>query len=115
MERQSELGRMIVDEDVLMTLAAEAALAVDGIEGMTSRRISEGLAVLLHKDVQRRGIKLSFDEAGHYAVDAYVLVSFGVQMGIVCRDAARGISEALRDAVEEPPVHVTVHIEGVRR
>lgn len=114
MEQHTELGEMSVHDEVLRTIAGVAASESYGVVGMASRRVSDGIAVLLHRDHLARGVKIHEDGDG-YVVDLYVIVGYGVKIAEVGKAVARNVGQALRQAVGTPPKRVVVHVEGVRQ
>lgn len=108
----------MIHDDVLASVAGMATLESYGVVGMASRRVNDGLAVLLQRDHATRGVRISpVDGADDnlYAVDLYVIIGYGVKIGEVGKSIVRNVSQALLEAVGKAPHKVTVHVEGVRK
>lgn len=114
MERVTPYGEMFVHDEVLAMIAGLAASDNEGVVGMASRRMTDGIAVMLHRDNLARGVKLQEIEDG-YTVDLSLIVSYGVKIREVAKRVAIKVNEALYDAIGQYPARVTIHVEGVRR
>ncbi|AEJ39336.1 alkaline-shock protein [Sulfobacillus acidophilus TPY] len=115
MERQTEFGSTIIEDAVLATIAAEAALATDGVVALGTRRWVNGSVVLIRHPDPSRGVKVTALDDGGYQLDLYVVLLYGVKIGRVGRILAERVHQALTEAVGVAPLHIVIHVEGVRR
>ncbi|MDA8194533.1 MAG: Asp23/Gls24 family envelope stress response protein [Thermaerobacter sp.] len=114
MQQRTEWGEMAVHDEVLATLAGVAASESYGVVGMASRRVGDGIAVLLHREHLARGVRVT-EGQGEYEIDLFVIMGYGVRIGEVGKAIARNVSQTLRQAVGVAPRKVIVHVEGVRK
>lgn len=113
-QKRTEWGQTVVHDDVLAALAARAALSVPGVVQMSQHGFSDNLNSLVRHDLLSRGVRVAEMQDGHYAVDLYVVVQYGMRMALVGRQVADHVNQALKDAVGLYPDHIVIHIEGVR-
>lgn len=112
-ERQkgSESGSIRVADEVVAIIAGLAATEVDGVAGM-SGGIAGGIAEMLGRKNLAKGVKVEVGER-EAAVDAFVIVEFGVRIP----DVALKIQEKVKNAIENMTglnvVEVNVHVQGV--
>lgn len=112
-ERQkgTESGSIRVADEVVAIIAGLAATEVDGVAGM-SGGIAGGIAEMLGRKNLAKGVKVEVGER-EAAVDAFVIVEFGVRIP----DVALKIQEKVKNAIENMTglnvVEVNVHVQGV--
>lgn len=86
-----DFGEIKIDDDVVATIAAQAAKTVEGISLIGGFSFSEMLG---RKDAEK-GVKVEID-GGHCVITCEVKVQYGVHM----YDAAHGLQQTVKDAVE---------------
>ena len=70
----TDLGYIEITSDVIADIAGHAASSCFGVKGMTVRSVSDGLAHLLRKENQRRGVKVTEAEDGGVTIDLHIAV-----------------------------------------
>lgn len=94
MSDHEELGKIQINDDVIATISQLAAVEVEGIAGIAG---GSSLADVLGGKSARKGVTVTTDDAGHYAViDLEVNVEYGVDV----YKAARLLQRAVKSAVE---------------
>ena len=58
----TQLGRIVIDTDVIATYAGSVAVECFGIVGMAAVNMKDGLVKLLKKDYLNHGINVTLDE-----------------------------------------------------
>ncbi|PSR20788.1 MAG: hypothetical protein C7B45_13280 [Sulfobacillus acidophilus] len=114
LEKRTEWGQTIVNDDVLAVIAAHAALTAPGIVQMSQSGFGDNLTNLMHHDPTTRGVRVTALDEGHYAVDLYVLIAYGTRIAAVAREVGRRVNDALKDAVGTYPDRIVIHVDGVR-
>lgn len=113
-EKRTEWGQTVVHEDVLGAIAIRAALMVPGVAQMSQHGIGDNLNTIVRHDASSRGVRVVETETGHYSVELYLHVYYGVRLAELGRQVGQGVNEALKDAIGQYPRDITIHIEGVR-
>ncbi len=114
MEERTEWGKTVVHDDVLQAIAARAVLAVPGVVQMSQHGIGDNLNSLVRHELLNRGVRVSETGDGHYAIDLYIVVQYGMRMAQVGRQIGHEVNAALHEAVGAFPDQIAIHVEGVR-
>lgn len=88
-------GKISISDLAIAKVASHTALECYGIVEMVSRRFTDSLAMLLKKDVDGKGIKIT-TSGNHIFVDVYVVMKYGVSIGAV----AETLKETIKYKVE---------------
>ena len=88
-------GRISISDLAIAKVASHTAMESYGIVEMVSRRFTDSLSLLLHKESGGRGIKVTTSGNRIY-VDVYVIIKYGVSIGAV----AESLKEAIKYKVE---------------
>ena len=102
MTHPEELGCIHISQDVLASIAAGAAAAVEGISGLMN----------LAKKSGARGVRLTLDDDGA-AVDLYVMIRYGYAIPEVAEKIQTAVSNAIESMTGFPVKAVNVHVGGV--
>ena len=113
-QMDTQLGKVIIDNDVIATYAGAVAVECFGIVGMAAVNMKDGLVKLLKRDYLSHGINVTVDEDNKITFDFYVIVSYGVSINTV----AENLTETVRYRVEEftgmEIAKINIYVEGVR-
>ena len=106
-------GIITISNDVIATIAGDAATRWYGVVGMALRSKTDGIASLLKKDAMSKGIKVTTEEDG-IVIDVHVIVGYGINI----RTTSESIIENVKYNVESVTTfnvkHVNVYIESVK-
>ncbi len=109
--REEELGNINISEEVLASIAAAAALEVEGIAGLGTN-LSGDMAAVVNRKSLARSVRLDMEQ-DEVSVGIAVLVKYGH----VVPDVAREVQDAVKSALENTSglqvVCVNVTVSGV--
>ena len=88
-------GKISISDLAIAKVASNTAMESYGIVEMVSRRFTDSLSVLLKKDGDGKGIKVTTSGNRIY-VDVYVVIKYGVSISAV----AESLKEAIKYKVE---------------
>lgn len=112
-EVETSLGRLVLSEEAIATIAGAAATECYGVVGMAGRKMTDGISELLGKENLSKGVSVSIEGDDVY-VDLAVVVGYGVRIS----EVARMIVEKVRYTVESVTglkvKKVTVNVQGIR-
>jgi uncharacterized alkaline shock family protein YloU len=94
-------------------VAAIAGLGCYGIAGMAGRGLRDGMAVLLHRGSEDRGVEVVEVEEG-LAIDVFVIVQYGIRISEVAHNLQETVKFAVERSVNVPVVEINVNVQGVR-
>ena len=103
MTHPEELGCIHISEEVLASLAAGAAVDVEGISGLMN---------VAAKKSGTRGVRLAVDEDGA-VVDVYILIRYGYAIPEVAGKIQGAVSNAVESMTGFAVKAVNVHVGGV--
>ncbi|MBO4395206.1 MAG: Asp23/Gls24 family envelope stress response protein [Eubacterium sp.] len=109
----TDLGTIMIDEDVLGKYAGSAAVGCFGVVGMASINMKDGIVKLLKKDNLRHGVTITMvDEKLH--VELHIIVAFGVSILAVAENLVDTVRYNLEEFTGMEVGKIVVCVEGVR-
>lgn len=108
-----KLGKIEVSQRAIASIAADAVLRSYGVVGMASVRLKDGLAEILRREQQDRGVAVSVKD-GEVVIDLYVVVEYGTRVSEVGRNIAQTVKFAVERAIGVPVARVNVNVQGLR-
>lgn len=110
---ETALGKLVLSEEAIATVAGAAAIECYGVVGMAGRKMTDGIAELLGRENLSRGVEVSI-EGDHVFITLYIIVGYGVRIS----EVARMVVEKVRYTVEQVTglkvANVRVNVEGIR-
>lgn len=112
-ELRTALGRVIISEEVLATIAGMAAVECYGLVGMASRKIKDGIVELLGRDNLSRGVEIVIQENEVY-VNLYIIVGYGVRISEVAHNVMEKVKYSIERITGLDVARVNVTVQGVK-
>ncbi len=110
---QTDLGNVVIDEEVIATYAGINALECFGIVGMASVNMKDGLVNLLKRDNISKGVEVDIvDNKIH--IDFHIIVVYGVSIATVTRNLIENVKYRVETFTGMTVEKVNVFVEGVR-
>ncbi len=109
----NEYGNIIIEDNVLATIAGLAAMECYGLVGMASKGASDGLSKLLLLENLTKGVKITTEEHG-ITIDLYIIVQYGTSIQTVAQNVIEKVKYAVEDATGMLVEKINVNIQGVR-
>lgn len=106
-------GKIEVSPRAIATIAARAVLQCYGVVGMAPHTLREGVAQVLHKEDQHKGIDVHIGDE-EIAIDLYVIIEYGTRIVEVARNVQENVRYAVEHALGLPVSRVNVRVQGVR-
>ena len=110
----TDLGYIEITSDVIADIAGHAASSCFGVKGMTVRSVSDGLAHLLRKENQRRGVKVTEAEDGGVTIDLHIAVEHGINIASVCRSIIGEVRYHVERLTGVDVKNVDVYVESIK-
>lgn len=109
----TEMGKLIIDRDVLAKYAGMATTDCIGIIGMAAVNVKDGVTKLLKRENVARGVSI-YVNGDRIKIELHVIVAYGVNIRVV----AQNVLESVRYKIEEytglTVEKINVIVEGVR-
>jgi uncharacterized alkaline shock family protein YloU len=112
MTENTRLGKIEISPTAIAALANMAVLECYGVVGMSSTKLSDGIAELLHRD-SRRGVEVRL-EGERIVIDLYVIIEYGTRISEVAHNIMESVKFQVEKALGVPVAEVNVHVQGLR-
>ncbi len=112
-EMTTQLGKIVIAEELLAMLAGYAAIECYGLVGMSSRKIKDGISELLGRDNLSKGVEIKLD-GDQLIVDLYIVVSYGTRIPQVAKNVMEKVQYTLEHITGLKVSQVNVNIQGVQ-
>lgn len=112
-EIENELGKVVISEELIATLAGVAAVECYGLVGMSSRKLKDGIAELLGRDNLSRGVEVHLED-NDLMVDLHIIVSYGTKIQEVATNVMEKVKYTLEKLTGLTVTQVNVYVQGVR-
>jgi len=110
---QTDIGKIVIADEVIATIAGLAATECYGIVGMAARRLKDGIAELLGRENLSRGVEVSYrDDA--VRIDLNVIVGYGTRISEVASNVSRQVKYRVEQATGMKVGCVNINVQGVR-
>ena len=113
-QMETELGKIVIDTDVIATYAGSVAVECFGIVGMAAVNMKDGLVKLLKKDYLNHGISVTINENNAILLDFHVIVSYGVSIEAVAENLMETVKYKASSFTGLNVDTINIYVEGVR-
>ncbi len=110
---ETGLGRLVLSEEAIATIAGAAATECYGVVGMAGRKMTDGISELLGKENLSRGVSVSVEGDSVY-IDLSVVLGYGVRITEVARMIIHKVRYTVEKATGLIVKKVTVNVQGIR-
>ena len=109
----TDIGSIIIDDEVIAKTAGMAALDCYGVVGMASTNVKDGLVQLLLGDSLTKGIKVSSD-GDAVSIEFHIIVEYGISISEVCKTIVETVRYKLESMTGVKVRKVGISVEGIR-
>ena len=109
MTHQEEMGTIQISEDVVGSIAVNAAMEVDGVGGLMSANVSD---IMGSKKLTAKGVRVEMDD-NNLVVNLFIVIRYGCAVGDVARKVQQVVLAALEGMTGFHVSTVNVHVGGV--
>ncbi|MCL2695854.1 MAG: Asp23/Gls24 family envelope stress response protein [Clostridiales bacterium] len=113
-ETKTDLGRIVVTEDLIATIAGYAAVENYGIVGMCAQSAGDSFVELFGRDNLKKGVKITPTDMNEVDVDLYVTLQYGVSLPAVAANVKDNVKYRLEEMVGVAVRNVNIHVESIR-
>ena len=112
-QMDTELGTIVIDEDVLGKYAGSAAVECFGVVGMASVNVKDGLVKLLKKDNLKHGVNITIED-DKLRVELHIIVAYGVSILAVAENLIETVKYNLEEFTGLEVGKIIICVEGVK-
>ena len=109
----TELGNVVIDNEVIAKYAGSAAVECFGVVGMAAVNMKDGIAKLLRKESLNRGVNITVND-NKITVDFHIIVSYGVSISAVADNLVSNVRYKIEEFSGMPVEKINIYVEGVR-
>ena len=110
--RNTELGDISVDNEVIKNIALKAATDVNGVHELKGGYISSTWSKLIRRG-SARGVKLEFQNASEARIILKLLVEYGVSIPYAAEEAQQNVKNVVEHMTGLNITEVVVNIMGM--
>ena len=107
-------GNLMISEEVIVTIAANAVADVEGVGGLGSKPGTD-VRELVSKKAWGKSIKVTIGETDEIYVDCNIIVAYGQSVVTVANAVQEAITAALESMVGVTVASVNVNVSGISR
>ena len=110
---QTDLGQIMIDEEVIAKYAGINALECFVIVGMASVNMKDGLVKLLKRDNICKGVHVKMND-NKIQIDFHIIVVYGVSIATVTENLIQSVKYRVETFTNMTVEKINVFVEGVR-
>ena len=110
---QTDLGQIMIDEEVIAKYAGINALECFGIVGMASVNMKDGLVKLLKRDNICKGVHVKMND-NKIQIDFHIIVVYGVSIATATENLIQSVKYRVETFTNMTVEKINVFVEGVR-
>jgi Uncharacterized protein conserved in bacteria len=110
---ETDMGKIVVDEDVLAKYAGSAAVECFGVVGMASVNVKDGIVKLLKRENLRRGVNVSVEEE-KLKIELHIIVAYEVSILAVAENLVDNVKYKVEEYTGMEVGKIIVCVEGVK-
>ena len=112
-QMDTQYGKILIDEDVIVTYAGSVAVGCFGIVGMAAVNMKDGLVKLLKKESLKHGINVELND-NKISLDFHVIVAYGVSIRAVSDNLIANVKYKVEAFTGIEVESINIMVEGVR-
>ena len=112
-QMDTEMGKIIVDEDVLAKYAGSAAVECFGVVGMASVNMKDGIVKLLKRDSLKHGVNVAVKD-GKLLIELHIIVAYEVSILAVAKNLVDNMKYKVEEYTGLEVGKITVCVESVK-
>ncbi len=117
-KRETKLGYVNIDDNVIATIAGLAAIECYGIVGMAALNVADGLFGLLKRENLSRGVNISYNAEEEFCdsikIELHVIVSYGTNIAAIGDTLIESVKYGVENSTGINVSKVDVFVEGIK-
>ncbi len=110
----SNLGKIVLSNDVIACVAGQVASSCFGVRGMADRNVTDGIVRLLRRDRLSQGVSIREALDGSVDITLHIIVNFGVNIQTACRSIISEVHYHTERLTGIPVGRVDVVVDSIR-
>ncbi|MDR2674962.1 MAG: Asp23/Gls24 family envelope stress response protein [Opitutaceae bacterium] len=113
-DEQAGLGDIKINHNVVASIVRIAASQVPGVSGVGGGFADDLSELFTKRESDHRGVKISEDSAGAYAIEVRIVITYGFEIGKTALDVQLAVHRQVMGMTGKTVSRVDVIVEGVR-
>ncbi len=117
-KKETNLGFINIDENVIATIAGISAIECYGIVGMAALNVADGFFGLLKRENLARGINISYDISNELCdsirIELHVIVSYGTNIAAIADTLIDSVKYSVENSTGVTVSQIDVFVEGIK-
>lgn len=109
----TDIGEILIDNEVLAQYAGASAVECFGVVGMASVNMKDGIVKLLKRDNLSHGVNVTI-ENNKITIDLHIIVSYGVSISAVADNLISNVKYNVEEFSGIEVKKINIFVEGVR-
>lgn len=109
----TELGDILIDNEVIAQYAGVSAVECFGVVGMASVSVKDGFVNLLKKEYISHGVNVTIEDNKIY-VELHIIVAYGVSISAVSENLISTVKYRVEEFTGMEIEKISIFVEGVR-
>ncbi|NLY20036.1 MAG: Asp23/Gls24 family envelope stress response protein [Tissierellia bacterium] len=109
----NDLGKVIIEDSVIASIAGIAAMQSYGIVGMASKNAKDGIFELLRFDFMSKGIDVEVVD-NSINLDLHVILEYGVKISVVAQNIIDNVKFNVESITGLRVDNINVLVQGIR-
>ncbi|MCH5273484.1 MAG: Asp23/Gls24 family envelope stress response protein [Lachnospiraceae bacterium] len=109
----TNLGDIMIENEVIAKYAGSAAVECFGVVGMAAVNMRDGFAKLLRREGLGRGVNISVTD-NKITIDFHIIVAYGVSISAVADNLISNVRYKIEEFSGLPVEKINIYVEGVR-
>lgn len=110
----TDMGKIVVDSDVIAKCAGAAAIECIGVVGMATVSVKDGFSKLLRMENLAQGVEVKIQENNKLQIKLHIIVAYGVNIKTVADTLISTVKYKVKAFTGIDVVKINVKVEGVR-
>lgn len=111
---KTELGSIVMENEVIARIAGLAAMECYGVVGMGAKSLVDGLVHLLKVESLSKGVIVETLEDDSLSIALHIIVEYGTNLVAIAESLKDNIRYKVEEAVGIKVQDVNIFIEGIR-
>lgn len=109
----TNMGEILIENEVIAKYAGMAAMEIFGIVGMASVSMKDGFAKLLKSENITKGVNIEIND-NKITIKFHIIVAYGVSIAAVTRNLIENVKYKVEQFTGLKVENIQVFVEGVR-
>lgn len=113
-EIKNELGKIVINEDLIASIAGYATGENYGIVAMSNKDAGDAFLQLVGSDNLKRGVRVTLSKENKVKIDLFVTLMYGVSLPAVANNVISNVKYRVEEFTGLTVEAVNIFVEAIR-